>query len=78
MATLHHDHEGHGFLYLKGAPERLLAMCETSRSRKGDIPIDRAAWHERIRQLAGLGMRTLAIAMKRIPSGQHELRFEDV
>ncbi|HBH35531.1 MAG TPA: carbonate dehydratase, partial [Gammaproteobacteria bacterium] len=24
MATLHHDHSGHGFAYIKGAPERLL------------------------------------------------------
>ena len=28
MATLHHDHEGRGFLYVKGAPERLLTMCD--------------------------------------------------
>ena len=27
MATLHHDHEGHGYIFVKGAPERLLDMC---------------------------------------------------
>ncbi|MCW8901667.1 MAG: HAD-IC family P-type ATPase, partial [Gammaproteobacteria bacterium] len=27
MATLHHDHSKHGFIYLKGAPERVLEMC---------------------------------------------------
>ncbi len=26
MATLHHDHEGHGYVLVKGAPERILEM----------------------------------------------------
>ncbi len=28
MATLHHDHAGHAFVYVKGAPERILGMCD--------------------------------------------------
>ncbi|MFZ5625516.1 MAG: cation-translocating P-type ATPase, partial [Gemmatimonadota bacterium] len=31
MATLHHDHAGHGFVYLKGAPERVLELCAHER-----------------------------------------------
>jgi magnesium-transporting ATPase (P-type) len=27
MATLNHDHHGHAMVYMKGAPEQILAMC---------------------------------------------------
>jgi magnesium-transporting ATPase (P-type) len=40
MATLHHDHEGRGFVYVKGAPERVLEMCARQRARDGDAPLD--------------------------------------
>ncbi len=38
MASLHHDHAGHGFIYLKGAPERVLEMCHQQRMRGEDVP----------------------------------------
>src|SRR5690606_32184371 len=31
MATLHHSHTGDGFIYLKGAPERVIEMCAFQR-----------------------------------------------
>ncbi|HLB79188.1 MAG TPA: HAD-IC family P-type ATPase, partial [Dongiaceae bacterium] len=40
MATLHHDHEGHGFIYVKGAPERILGMCARQRGAAADEPLD--------------------------------------
>ena len=40
MATLHHDHAGHDFIYLKGAPEQVLAMCKCQRMRGEDQPLD--------------------------------------
>ena len=48
MATLHHNHAGHGFMYVKGAPERLLEMCAFQRSRGEDHPLDSQYWHEQI------------------------------
>ena len=35
MASLHHDHEGHAAIYVKGAPERIIAMCSTQRGASG-------------------------------------------
>ena len=55
MATLHHDHEGRAFLYVKGAPERLLAMCDRQRTAGGPAPLDPAIWHRRVDELAGAG-----------------------
>lgn len=78
MATLHHDHAGHGFIYLKGAPERVLEMCQRQRMRGEDVPIDRSYWETCMETMAGRGQRLLAIAFKPALSGQQSLSFNDV
>ncbi|WP_044408854.1 cation-transporting P-type ATPase [Thiomicrospira microaerophila] len=78
MATLHHDHEGHGYIFIKGAPERVLAMCNYQRTDKGDLPIDADFWHQAMEGLADRGQRVLAIAVKKVPMQQVELTFKDV
>lgn len=77
MATLHHSHDGEAVVYVKGAPERVIAMCATQRGPDGDEAIDGNAWHETTERLASDGQRVLAIAAKRMPAGTRELRFED-
>jgi magnesium-transporting ATPase (P-type) len=62
MATLHHDHKGHHFIVLKGAPERVIALCKTQRNSDGEAPINRQYWLEQLEQLASRGQRVLAIA----------------
>jgi len=76
MATLHHSHTGDGFIYLKGAPERVIEMCACQRGGKGDQTIDTAYWHAIIEKMAAQGQRVLAIAAK--ATDQRELRFADV
>ncbi|MDY6941943.1 MAG: cation-transporting P-type ATPase [Pseudomonadota bacterium] len=78
MATLHHDHTGHGFVYLKGAPEKILEMCHRQRMRGDDVPLDRRYWDTVMEQMAGRGQRLLAIAFKTTPRGQQSLEFKDV
>ena len=78
MATLHHDHAGHVFVYLKGAPERVLEMCHLQRCRGVDIPLDRHAWESTLHQMASRGQRLLAIAEKPMPVGHAALSFADV
>ena len=78
MATLHHDHSGHGFIYLKGAPERVLEMCQRQRMRGEDVPIDRTYWETCMETMAGRGQRLLAIAFKPALSEQQSLGFNDV
>ena len=78
MATLHHDHRGNAFVYLKGSPERVLQMCGTQRWG-GDIhPIDPAYWQERMEAMASRGQRILAIAFKAVKTDQRTLHFDDV
>jgi magnesium-transporting ATPase (P-type) len=78
MATLHHSHTGDAFIYLKGAPERLLEMCSHQRTVHGDQPIDRDYWLSRIETMAQQGQRVLAIAVKPVSYEQMELKFSDV
>ncbi len=78
MATLHHDHEGQGFIYVKGAPERILEMCDRQRSYGGDEPLDADYWQKRMEEIAGRGQRILALASRPATNSHRELRFENV
>ena len=78
MATLHHDHAGHGFIYLKGAPERVLEMCHLQRMRGEDVPLDKAYWEKCMDTMASRGQRLLAIAFKLGVDEQKSLAFSDV
>ena len=78
MATLHHDHVGDTFIFLKGAPEQILEMCTYQRSLNGDQPLDKKYWMDRIEELAGYGQRVLALASKPAKPKQEELAFSDL
>ncbi len=78
MASLHHDHSGHGFIYLKGAPERVLEMCHLQRMRGDDTPLDRTYWDSCMDNMATRGQRLLAIAFKPTTADQQTLAFSNV
>ena len=78
MATLHHDHEGSGYVFLKGAPEQVLALCALQRGHGSDLALDPPAWTARMEGLAASGMRLLAVALRCEPDHRVELRFTDV
>lgn len=78
MATLHHSHSGEAFIFVKGAPERILQMCTFQRSLDGDVSLDEAYWLERIEALASQGQRVLAMAMIPVRSEKIDLTFSDV
>lgn len=79
MATLHHDHEGHDFIYVKGAPERLLADCQWQLDQNGERqPLQHDDWLVKLNALADSGQRVLAVAMKPAQAGQEALTFADL
>ena len=78
MATLHHSHTGEAFIFLKGAPERVLQMCTHQRMIGGNQPVDRNYWLNYIEEQAQQGQRVLAIALKPVIYEQMELTFSDV
>ncbi len=67
MATLNHDHENHAFIFIKGAPETILSMCQQQRSGCNETkPLDTAYWNEQANAIAAQGQRVLAFAAKAV------------
>ncbi|MFO7603065.1 MAG: cation-transporting P-type ATPase [Gammaproteobacteria bacterium] len=75
MATLHHDHEGNGYIFLKGAPEAVLAVCGTQADGKA---FDPQAWQDAVGRIAAEGQRVLGVARRRVAAEQRELNFTHV
>ncbi|WP_300534062.1 cation-transporting P-type ATPase [Sphingosinicella sp.] len=77
MATLNRTGGG-GVIYVKGAPERIVAMCGTEFDGTDEQPIDRAYWRAEAERIASGGERVLAFAMRRAGPGQTTLEPGDL
>lgn len=78
MATLHRG-EKTDIIYVKGAPESVLSMCNRERRGEIDITLERKYWQENMNALAREGKRVLAIASRRMPQKDgRALRHEDI
>ena len=79
MASLHHTPEGGAILYVKGAPEQVIAMCATERAPPEERPLDPDRWTAQADAAARQGQRILGVAAKRLPDlPSHPLGFDDV
>ncbi len=78
MATLHTHHADGAVVYVKGAPERMLEMCESQRGADGDEPLNADDWKERMDAIASKGQRLLAVAMRPAGDDKRSLNFRDV
>ncbi|RNA64927.1 cation-transporting P-type ATPase [Prosthecochloris sp. ZM_2] len=78
MATLHHNHSGNAYIYLKGAPEVVMDRCSLQRNGEEDEPLDRGHWEKLLETIASRGERLLAIACKPVTTGMTSLNFSDV
>lgn len=80
MATLHKPEKESSshIIYLKGAPERVLEMCETALGDDGEQSLDKSFWLDKIDTIAAKGQRVIAAAMKKIPDSQSSIEMEDV
>ncbi len=74
MAVLCHDHEGHNYLMVKGAPERVLSMCQGVADGSN---YDLDYWQNKVEAMAGEGLRALAFARKSMNSGQGDVEFKE-
>jgi magnesium-transporting ATPase (P-type) len=79
MATLNHDHERHAFVFVKGAPERIVAMCHNQRAANGQTePLDAGYWNTSAESIAAQGQRVLAFAVRSVASTHTLLEHADV
>ncbi|MWJ26660.1 HAD-IC family P-type ATPase [Halomonas sp. ZH2S] len=77
MATLN-EIDGSDYILVKGAPDRLLEMCDRMRSGDDDVELDRDEWEQRIQTLSARGLRVLAVAEKKADQDLDELSPEAV
>jgi magnesium-transporting ATPase (P-type) len=78
MASLHERPDGGRVIWLKGAPEQVLAQCATARGHSGDEPLDAEDWHDRLDALAHEGYRLLAVAERPADDATHGLTFAEI
>ncbi len=64
MTTLHNSDDG-VVAYIKGAPERVIPLCDDVLSESGITPLDKHEWQQQAMTLAGQGYRVLAMAYRR-------------
>jgi magnesium-transporting ATPase (P-type) len=67
------------YIFMKGAPDRLLARCKYEVNGDGKVSeIDRNFWEETIKELGSKGLRVLAAAYKEADGNKSELSAADV
>lgn len=82
MATLHGG-EDRAWIYLKGAPEQILSMCDrvrqnNVRQNNEDAELDSDDWQQRANDIADRGQRLLAVAVKEVKPGTKQLNEDMV
>jgi magnesium-transporting ATPase (P-type) len=82
MATLSRNGADGSMIHVKGAPERVLAMCSRQRTNgdggERDAPLDPAFWRRAVEAIGARGERLLAIAVKPLPGHAQTLSPVDV
>lgn len=68
-ASLRHGPEG-PMLFVKGAPERVMAMCRSMLGEGGTVPLDEEAVREASARMASRGLRVLGLAHAHLPDGR--------
>ncbi len=77
MATMHHSQNGNGYIFIKGAAERILDMCTIEKCGDKNRSINRDRWQREINLLAGDAQRILAIAWFKSSKDKQELELDD-
>ncbi|MCY7339015.1 MAG: cation-transporting P-type ATPase, partial [Sphingomonas bacterium] len=77
MATLHSTPDGGAWIAVKGAPERVLEMCEKQAGGE-DAAADPAYWQDRIATAAGNGERVLGFAAMPAAPELERLSFDQL
>jgi magnesium-transporting ATPase (P-type) len=78
MASAHRDDEGAPWIFVKGAPERLLDISSCELGPEGERPIDVDTWRRAATDIAARGLRLLGLACKRAAPAGAGLAFADV
>ncbi|MBL8223703.1 MAG: HAD-IC family P-type ATPase [Chromatiales bacterium] len=78
MATRHTAPDGTPVVFVKGAPERLLELCQAQATPAGPAPVDPAYWTSQIAASASRGERVLGFAMGTAAQPDGPLQHQDL
>lgn len=78
MATAHRDDAGTPWIFAKGAPEKMLDICDREWGPQGERPVDVDTWRRMATDMAARGLRLLGLACKRAAPAGQGLAFADV
>lgn len=77
MATLNDLDDGQ-YIFMKGAPERLMEACEKELAKDGVQQLQKDFWNKEIDRQANEGRRVIGAAFKKIENGMDEIDHDDV
>lgn len=66
------------FVFITGAPERLLDLCSKQYTGDGDQELDRDYWDKKMDEIAAKGQRLLAAAFSKTDKDRTELEKDDL
>ncbi|MFW6290464.1 MAG: HAD-IC family P-type ATPase, partial [Mariniphaga sp.] len=66
------------FIFVTGAPERLIDMCDKQLTAEGEKKTDKEYWEQKMEEVAAKGQRMLAAAFEKVDSSRSEIEKEDV
>ena len=72
------EHEHKRYVYVNGAPEKILEMCQLQLTEEGIKELDQDFWKERINSLAERGERVIASAYKEADDSMDSLDESNV
>ncbi len=78
MATLHESPDGKRYIFLKGAPEKVLDMCQNIWDSDQEKTLDKEAWLSKIDKIAERGQRVIAAAFKKVDASTSRIDMKDV
>jgi P-type Ca2+ transporter type 2C len=77
MATLN-EVDGKRYIFVKGAPERLLEMCGKQAAEDGEKELDHDFWKEKIVEIAGRGERLMGAVYREVDTTKDSLEDDDM
>ncbi len=77
MATLN-DVDGEHVVFMTGAPERVLEMCNKQYTADGEQDVDRDYWEEKMEEVAAKGQRLLGAAFNKTDKSRTEIEKDDL
>ncbi len=77
MATINRTDDG-VFVFMTGAPERVMEMCSKQYTEKGEKDIENEYWEKKMDEVAGLGQRLLGVAFNKTDDKRTEIDKDDL